>query len=329
MSQTGWFTKLKTGLSKTRAKLNEAAGPTLGAPIGEAVTMLTHFRKIDEDFLEELESSLIMADCGPLAAEELTESARISWKKNRLETTDQLKGALVENLTATLAVMEKPLCIPEGHQGPFVILMCGVNGAGKTTTIGKLAKHFQSQGKSVLLAAGDTFRAAAVEQLKVWGERNEVMVVSSNGSDPSSVIFDGVKAAQARQIDVVLADTAGRLPTQLHLMDELSKAKRVAGKALEGAPHEVLLVLDSTVGQNALSQLQAFDKALGVTGLVVTKLDGSSKGGVLAALAKANPKPVRFIGVGESIDDLQPFKAQEFAEALFDADSVLEPSKNQ
>lgn len=325
MSETGWFGKLKQGLSKTRAKLNEAAGPTLGAPVGQAIGMLTHFRKIDEELLEELEASLILADCGPAAAAELVEGARVAWKRDRLETADQLREALIQGLAKTLAPLERPLRIPEGHAGPFVILLCGVNGAGKTTTIGKLARQFQNEGKSVLLAAGDTFRAAAVEQLQTWGERSGLTVISARGGDPSSVIFDGVKAASARGIDVVLADTAGRLPTQLHLMEELSKAKRVSGKALAGAPHEVLLVLDSTVGQNALSQLAAFDKAVGVTGIVATKLDGSAKGGVLAALAKGSPKPVRFIGVGEGIDDLQPFSAEEFARALFDGDEAAGP----
>lgn len=319
MSDSGWLSKLKGGLAKTRARLNEAAGPTLGAPVGQAVSMLTHFRKIDEAFLEELEASLIMADCGPQAAARLVEGARIAWKRDRLETADQLRDALVSGLASALAPLERPLAIPAGHSGPFVVLLCGVNGAGKTTTIGKLAKKFQSEGKSVLLAAGDTFRAAAVEQLEAWGARSGLTVISSKGADPSSVIFDGIQAARARGIDVVLADTAGRLPTQLHLMEEIAKAKRVAAKAMPGAPHEVLLVLDSTVGQNALSQLAAFDKALGVTGLALTKLDGSSKGGVLAALALANPKPVRFIGVGEGIDDLQRFNAREFAEALFES----------
>lgn len=322
MSETGWFGKLKEGLSKTRAKLNETAGPTLGAPVGQALGMLTHFRAIDEELLDELEASLILADCGPAAAAELVEGARVAWRRDRLETADQLRGALIQGLAKALAPLERPLEIPAGRPGPFVVLLCGVNGAGKTTTIGKLARQFQSEGKSVLLAAGDTFRAAAVEQLQAWGERSGLAVVSSRGADPSSVIFDGVKAAMARGIDVVIADTAGRLPTQPHLMEELAKAKRVAGKALAGAPHEVLLVLDSTVGQNALSQLAAFDKAVGVTGLVVTKLDGSAKGGVLAALATSSPKPVRFIGVGEGVDDLQPFSAEAFARAMFEADSA-------
>ena len=217
---------------------------------------------------------------------------------------------------ALLAPLEKPLLI--NSQRPFVIMLAGVNGAGKTTTIGKLAKYFQSQGLSVLLAAGDTFRAAAREQLMVWGERNNVMVISQDSGDAAAVIFDAINAAKARGIDIVLADTAGRLPTQLHLMEEIKKVKRVIAKADPSAPHEVLLVLDANTGQNAIAQVKAFDDTLGVTGLVLTKLDGTAKGGVISAIAKTRPIPVRFIGVGESMDDLRPFVAKEFVEALFE-----------
>jgi fused signal recognition particle receptor len=203
-----------------------------------------------------------------------------------------------------------------GREQPLVIMIAGVNGAGKTTTIGKLAKHLQAHGQSVLLAAGDTFRAAAREQLAIWGERNDVAVIAQASGDPAAVAFDAVQAARARGTDVVMVDTAGRLPTQLHLMDELKKIKRVIGKAMEGAPHEVLLVIDGNTGQNALAQVKAFDDALGLTGLVVTKLDGTAKGGVLAAIVKNRRIPVYFIGVGEAIDDLQPFVAAEFVDAL-------------
>jgi fused signal recognition particle receptor len=214
-----------------------------------------------------------------------------------------------------LTPLQLPLETNTHH--PFVIMLVGVNGAGKTTTIGKLAKRLQSEGKSVLIAAGDTFRAAAREQLQTWGERNNVHVVVQEGGDPAAVIFDAVNSAKAKGIDVVIADTAGRLPTQMHLMEEIRKVQRVIGKALPDAPHEVLLVLDANTGQNAIMQVKAFDDALKVTGLVLTKLDGTAKGGVIAAIARTRPIPVRFIGVGEQIDDLQPFNAEEFSEALF------------
>ena len=223
---------------------------------------------------------------------------------------------MVDCLADLLKPLEAPLQITPPPGSPFVIMVAGINGAGKTTTLGKLAHHFQAAGHSVLLAAGDTFRAAAREQLQAWGERNNVTVIAQEGGDPSAVIFDAVHAAKARGIDVVLADTAGRLPTQMHLMDEIAKIRRVITKAEATAPHEVLLVLDGTIGQNAIGQVKAFDKAIGVTGLVITKLDGSAKGGVLAAIAKQCPKPVRYIGVGEQIEDLQPFSARAFAEAL-------------
>jgi signal recognition particle-docking protein FtsY len=250
---------------------------------------------------------------------------KASVKRDKLETPSQLRAALAGGLQTLLAPLEQTLDAG-GHQ-PFVIMIAGVNGAGKTTSIGKLAKHFQSQGKSVLLAAGDTFRAAAREQLTAWGERNGITVIAQESGDPAAVVFDAINAARARKIDVVLADTAGRLPTQLHLMEEIAKVRRVIKKADDSGPHEVLLVLDANIGQNAVQQVKAFDKAIGVTGLIVTKLDGTAKGGVLAAIARQCPKPVRFIGVGEGIDDLQAFRAGEFVEALlgparFPSDSV-------
>jgi fused signal recognition particle receptor len=219
-------------------------------------------------------------------------------------------------LLELLAPVAKPLSV-EGKR-PFVLLVAGVNGSGKTTSIGKLAKYYQSQGKTVLLAAGDTFRAAAVEQLKTWGERNRVQVISQAGGDPAAVVFDALQSAQAKGIDLLIADTAGRLPTQLHLMEELKKVKRVIARILTDAPHEVLLVIDANTGQNAVTQVKAFDDALGLTGLTVTKLDGTARGGTIAAIARYKPIPVRFIGVGEGIDDLRPFDAAEFVDALFD-----------
>jgi fused signal recognition particle receptor len=246
----------------------------------------------------------------------LLEELRRRVKRDALDDALQLKAALKEALKNLLAPLAKPLDL--AGRKPFVIMTVGVNGAGKTTSIGKLARHFQVQGKSVLLAAGDTFRAAAREQLAVWGERNNVMVIAQDQGDSAAVIFDAINAAKARGIDVVMADTAGRLVTQLHLMEEIRKVKRVIDKAEPGAPHEVLLVLDANTGQNAVNQVKAFDDALGVTGLVVTKLDGTAKGGVLAAIARIRPVPVRFIGVGEGLEDLRPFDAAEFVDALFE-----------
>ena len=299
-----WGDRLKAGLARTRQQL------------GGGLASLFGRRKIDEDLLEELESTLLMADCGVDATQHLINDLRLRWKRDRLETADQLQKSLADGLHAILAPLEQPLEI--GTQRPFIIMIAGVNGAGKTTSIGKLAKYFQNQGKSVLLAAGDTFRAAAREQLMTWGARNNVAVVAQDGGDAAAVIFDAISAARARNIDIVLADTAGRLPTQLHLMEEIAKVRRVIVKADPSGPHEVLLVLDANIGQNALAQVKAFDKTIGVTGLIVTKLDGTAKGGVLAAIARQCPKPLRFIGVGEGIDDLQPFKAREFVDALFE-----------
>ena len=297
-----WSDRLKAGLSRTRATLN--------TPLSELFSRA----KIDDELLEDLESTLLMADCGIEATQWLLDELKDTVKRQKLETPDQLRAALAQALKTLLAPLEQPLAA-DGHQ-PFVIMIAGVNGAGKTTSIGKLAKHFQAQGKSVLLAAGDTFRAAAREQLATWGERNGVTVIAQEGGDPAAVVFDAISAARARKIDVVLADTAGRLPSQLHLMEEIAKVRRVVTKADATAPHEVLLVLDANIGQNAVQQVKAFDKAIGVSGLIITKLDGTAKGGVLAAIARQCPKPVRFIGVGEGIDDLQAFRAGEFVEAL-------------
>ncbi|MBL8443898.1 MAG: signal recognition particle-docking protein FtsY [Zoogloeaceae bacterium] len=302
-ARPSWGERLKAGLARTRQQL------------GGGLANLFGRRKIDEDLLEELETTLLMADCGVEATQHLLDELRRRWKRDHLETADQLQAALAEGLLSILKPLEAPLDI-SGHS-PFIIMIAGVNGSGKTTSIGKLAKYFQAQGKSVLLAAGDTFRAAAREQLATWGERNNVTVISQTGGDAAAVIFDAINAARARGIDVVLADTAGRLPTQLNLMEEIAKVRRVIAKAHPGGPHEVLLVLDANIGQNALTQVKAFDAAIGVTGLVVTKLDGTAKGGVVAAIARQAPKPLRFIGVGEGIDDLQPFAAREFVDALF------------
>ena len=272
-------------------------------------------RKIDAELFDELETLLITADVGVEATQALLDTLQNRVRRENLTEATQLQTALAEALTAMLLPLQAPLVI--GAQRPYILMLAGVNGAGKTTTIGKLAKLYQAQGKSVLLAAGDTFRAAAREQLQVWGERNNVTVVSQDKGDSAAVIFDAINAARARNIDIVLADTAGRLPTQLHLMEEIKKIKRVIEKAEPGAPHEVLLVLDANTGQNAVSQVKAFDDALGVTGLVLTKLDGTAKGGAIAAIAKARPIPVRYIGVGEGMDDLRPFVAAEFVEAVF------------
>lgn len=304
--------KIRQGLARTRQHLGKQLSGLFGG------------RKIDETLYEELEAALLTADTGITATGQLLESLRTQVKRNALSDSEQLKTALEDALTDLLQPLARPLDVT-AHK-PFVIMIAGVNGVGKTTTIGKLAHYFQSQGQSVLLAAGDTFRAAAQEQLKIWGERNQITVISQESDsgrkgDPAAVIFDAVNAAMARKIDVVLADTAGRLTTQLHLMEEIKKIKRVITKVIPEAPHEVLLVLDANTGQNAISQLKAFDEALGVTGLVLTKLDGTAKGGVIAAIAAQSsgiPPALRFIGVGEGLDDLRPFDAREFAEALFD-----------
>ena len=295
-----WTARLAAGLARSREKLAGA--------LGAAFTR----RKLDDQTLDELESALITADVGVPATRHLLDDLSARWKRAGGEADPKalMKAALLE----LIAPLERPLVVSSAR--PFVILLAGVNGAGKTTSIGKLARFFQMQDLSVLLAAGDTFRAAAREQLTVWGARNGVTVISQAGGDPGAVMFDALAAARARHIDVVLADTAGRLPTQLHLMEEIRKVQRVIRKTDPAAPHETLLVLDANTGQNTLAQVKAFDDALGLTGLVLTKLDGTAKGGVVAAIAKERPIPLRFIGIGEGVDDLKPFIAADFVEAL-------------
>lgn len=306
-AKAGWAQRLKSGLAKTREKLGGQIADLFGAG-----------RQIDESLYEELETILLSADVGVEATDGLLESLRKTVARKHLQDAAALRSALSDALSDLLLPLEKPLETDTAQ--PFIIMLSGVNGAGKTTSIGKLAKLFQGEGKSVLLGAGDTFRAAAREQLQVWGERNDVTVISQEKGDSASVIFDAVNAAHARGVDIVLADTAGRLPTQLHLMEEIKKVKRVIQKLDPSAPHEILLVLDGNTGQNMVSQVKAFDDALGVTGLIITKLDGTARGGALAAIAAkmnpARPIPVRFIGVGEGLDDLKPFVAREFVEAL-------------
>jgi len=303
--KSGWLARLKSGLSATRDKLGTQLGTLLG----------THAR-IDESLYEELETLLLSADVGVASTQTLLEHTRRQVARERISDPAQLRQVLKQALLELLEPVAQPLRTEA--QRPFVMLVAGVNGSGKTTSIGKLAKYFQSQGKSVMLAAGDTFRAAAVEQLRTWGERNDVQVLGQQGGDPAAVMFDAMQSAQARGVDVLIADTAGRLPTQLHLMEELKKVKRVIGRVDAGAPHEVMLVLDANTGQNALAQVKAFDDALGLTGLTITKLDGTARGGTIAAIARHKPIPVRFVGVGEGIDDLRPFDAREFVDALFD-----------
>ncbi|WP_239373624.1 signal recognition particle-docking protein FtsY [Snodgrassella gandavensis] len=304
-AKLGWAARLKQGLSKSRNHMAKSLASVFGGG------------KIDEDLYEELETVLLTSDMGIEATEKLLAQVRQRVTLKGLKNGNELRSALKEALYELLLPLQQPLILPTDKK-PFVIMMAGVNGAGKTTSIGKLAKYFQSQGKSVLLAAGDTFRAAAREQLQQWGERNNVTVIAQASGDSAAVCFDALEAAKARGIDVVLADTAGRLPTQLHLMEEIKKVKRVLQKSLPEAPHEVMLVLDANVGQNAINQVVAFDDALGLTGLIVSKLDGTAKGGILAALAAKRPIPVRFIGVGESIDDLRPFDARAFVDALIE-----------
>ena len=297
-----WAARLKQGLARTREVLN--------TPVSELFVR----RRVDESLFEDLETALLQADCGVAATDWLVNSLREKARNERIEDAAALKSALKDSVAELLRPLERPLDTSRAR--PFTIMIAGVNGSGKTTSIGKLAKWLQSQGKSVLLAAGDTFRAAALEQLAAWGERNGVPVIAQAGGDPGAVVYDALNAARARGSDVVIADTAGRLPTQLHLMEEIRKVKRVAAKAQTGAPHEVLLVLDANAGQNAIAQVKAFDDALGLTGLVLTKLDGTAKGGVVCAIARERPVPLLFVGVGEEIDDLRPFQAREFAEAL-------------
>ena len=304
-AKTGWLGRLRTGLSRTRAQL---ANVFSGA-------------KVDETLFDELETVLVSSDVGMPAAQTLIKRLRERVRAAGLGEPAEVRAALQDVVTELLAPSEKRWDVSAAR--PFVVMIAGVNGSGKTTSIGKLAHWLGSQGRTVLLAAGDTFRAAAREQLAVWGERNGVEVISQTGNDPAAVVFDAVSAARARGRDVLLADTAGRLPTQTHLMEELKRIKRAITKNDPGAPHEILLVLDGTNGQNALAQFRAFDAAIGVTGVIVTKLDGSAKGGVIVALAAERgqrPLPILFIGVGESQQDLQPFVAADFAQALLAAD---------
>ncbi|MFN7855587.1 MAG: signal recognition particle-docking protein FtsY [Acidovorax sp.] len=294
----GWLERLQSGLRKT----------------GSSITTVFTGTRIDDALYEELEEALLMADTGVKATTQLLADLKRRVKEAKATDPAAVKGLLADALADLLRPLEKPLVI--GQHTPTVIMVAGVNGAGKTTSIGKLTRHLADEGASVLLAAADTFRAAAREQLGVWAHRNTVEIVSQEGGDPAAVSFDAVTAGRARGKDVVLIDTAGRLPTQLHLMQELQKIKRVVTKADATAPHEVLLVIDGNTGQNALAQVRAFDDALQLTGLIVTKLDGTAKGGVLAAIAQERPVPVYFIGVGEKLEDLETFNAREFAQAL-------------
>ncbi len=295
-----WIDKLKSGLRKT----------------GTSITTVFTGTRIDDQLYEDLESALLMADTGVKATQYLLDDLKRRVKDSKTTEPSAVKALLAQGLTELLTPLQKPLHI--GAHRPTIIMVVGVNGAGKTTSIGKLTHHLANHGASVLLAAADTFRAAAREQLVVWADRNTVEIISQAGGDPAAVCFDAVSAGKARGKDVVLVDTAGRLPTQLHLMEELRKFKRVVQKADHTGPHEVLLVIDGNTGQNALAQVRAFDDALGLTGLIVTKLDGTAKGGVLAAIARERPVPVYFIGVGEKLEELETFNAREFAQALLD-----------
>ncbi|MEO3693198.1 signal recognition particle-docking protein FtsY [Roseateles paludis] len=296
----GWLDRLRSGLRKT----------------GSSIAQVFTGTQIDDALYEELEDALLLADAGVKATQFLLDDLKRRVKEAKATDPQAVRLLLVDALADLLQPLEKPLAV--GAATPTVVMVVGVNGAGKTTSIGKLTRHLAAAEQRVLLAAADTFRAAAREQLGVWADRAQVEIVSQEGGDPAAVSFDAVNAGKARGADVVIADTAGRLPTQLHLMEELKKIKRVIGKAMEGAPHEVLLVVDGNTGQNALTQVKAFDEALGLTGLVVTKLDGTAKGGVLAAIARERPIPVYFIGVGEKLEDLETFSAREFARALLE-----------
>lgn len=306
----GFFTRLKQGLSRTRSGLTGN------------LSSLFQGKTIDAALLEEIEDTLIMADIGVLATRQIVSDLEQRLSRKELKDSETLNTALRENMAAILQPCDNALTIPDDTI-PFVILMVGVNGVGKTTTIGKLAKHLQGSGKSVMLAAGDTFRAAAVEQLQTWGERNDIPVVAqAQGADSASVIFDAFESAKARKIDVLIADTAGRLHTQSHLMDELEKVVRVLKKIDPTAPHETLLVVDAGTGQNALNQAEQFNSKVNLSGICLTKLDGTAKGGVIFSIAQKLKLPIRFIGVGEGIDDLRAFDANEFIEALFSVETV-------
>jgi len=306
-ARPGLFKRLREGLSRTRHNFSDGlADLVLGS------------KSIDDELLEEIETRLLVADVGIEATREIIDGLTEQVARKQLNDAAALMAALRDHMQAILAPSSQALIIPEADR-PYVVLMVGINGAGKTTTIGKLAHRFQQQGMKVMLAAGDTFRAAAVEQLQAWGERNDVTVIAQQqGADSASVIFDALQAAHARNIDVLIADTAGRLHTQTNLMEELKKIKRVMGKLDDGAPHEVMLVVDAGTGQNALNQAQEFNKAIGLTGITLTKLDGTAKGGIIFAIAKKMQTPIRFIGVGEDIDNLREFNAEEFVDALFD-----------
>ncbi len=305
--KTGFFGRIKAGLSRTKANLTEGLGDLfLGA------------KQIDDELLEEIETQLLLADVGVEATTEIIGRLTERVKRKQLADSDALYTALKDELASLLDTAEQPIDFSQS-KGPFVLLMVGVNGVGKTTTIGKLAKKYQAEGKSVMLAAGDTFRAAAVEQLQVWGDRNNVPVVAQHtGADSASVLYDALQSAQAKNIDVLIADTAGRLQNKDNLMQELEKVVRVMKKLDPEAPHEVMLVLDAGTGQNAMSQAKLFKEAVGVSGISLTKLDGTAKGGIIFAIAKQLDLPIRYIGVGEQVDDLRPFKAKEFVTALFD-----------
>ena len=304
----GFFERLNQGLSRTRSGLTGN------------ISSLFKGKTIDAALLNEIEDTLIMSDIGIHATQQIVDDLKQRLSRKNLKDSDALNAALRENMAAILQPCDNELLIPDDTV-PFVILMVGVNGVGKTTTIGKLAKHLQLAGKSVMLAAGDTFRAAAVEQLQTWGKRNDIPVVAqAQGADSASVIFDAFESAKARKIDVLIADTAGRLHTQSHLMDELEKVIRVLKKIDPAAPHETLLVLDAGTGQNALNQAEQFNKKVNLSGICLTKLDGTAKGGVIFSIAQKLKLPIRFIGIGEGIDDLRPFDANDFIEALFSVD---------
>ena len=306
-SSNGFFKSLSKGLRKTRNNLNDGIS---GLVLGQ--------KTVDGDLLEEIETILLSADLGMEATQSVIVDLTQRLARKQLKDPETLFAALKEDLLAILQASDQPLEIDDKREKPFVILMVGINGAGKTTTIGKLAHRFQQQGKRVILAAGDTFRAAAVEQLQEWGKRNKVVVVAQQtGADPAAVIYDALESAIAKKADVLIADTAGRLHTQGTLMDELKKIHRVSAKLDPDAPHEVLLVLDASIGQNAIIQAQQFQQAVGVTGIALTKLDGTAKGGVIFAIAKQLGIPIRFVGVGEGVEDLRPFNAKDFVNALF------------
>ena len=310
--QPGFFSRLKQGLSRTSSKLTEGFS-----------SLILGRKNIDDDLLEELETQLLTADLGVEATTRIITDLTQRVARKQLNDVEALFAAMREDMISILEPSSQPLEIPEKTDGPYVILMVGINGVGKTTTIGKLAKQFQQQGKKVMLAAGDTFRAAAVEQLQVWGERNNIPVIAQKtGADSASVIFDGLQAAKARNMDILIADTAGRLHTQSNLMEELKKVKRVMAKVDDTAPHEVMLVLDAGTGQNALQQAQQFQQSVGVSGITLTKLDGTAKGGIIFAIANKTKLPIRYIGVGEKIDDLRPFNATEFVDALLGKEEI-------